>query len=564
MLRKIYGLLILTVSMTVGANGDATSEAPVGTSVCDEASTECIEKQDANAALKESNQEYYQYLVDQFSQVLPSDIDGLAAVVKEPSNSLFHYWYLNDNLAFNQYTYDYISARVTPSHLPGVVQLSAGKSFNHAYLQVLSGVSFGLSQQTKQQLAEQQKELETLASDLVDVYEYAFNPITPEQIDKAHRALESYKITIETKLDYVVDFVVAYKWSGRLVQDKRPLPFIGIAQASNLSQILPDIPASGAGVLQKLGLYLHSYRVINAMNNGFQHNAAMLNASISNVQSPSKERGGIKTFNPVDGLESERYQPRYDIGVALAAIANSLANRERTLRLTLRIAASKDNIGEQDLPGVITGKLIFIDELGRSIDLNLLTKTGSVTMDIAYQGYAYLPIQKASLSADGQSGWYFSDPIWQSIQHQGQDETGYQFAYQPAFHLSCHHHDGNFASLTGVLIANSPKVVITFDSNSEVLASLFEQTSGQGKLQFDGEWIKHGIEQRSYRYQMAEGTEGQKTLIFTSDSQLASASQANSLQVSIPSELKTADVLLVTYQYPAAEGNGTCPVENQL
>ncbi|WP_114785887.1 hypothetical protein [Vibrio tetraodonis] len=554
LLKRIFLVVMLGFPVGVGANGDSSTVNVADAKACEKEARACPSNQGSD--IKKPEQGYYQYLLNQFRQVIPGEMDGFAAVVKGANHSRFPYWYLNDNFIFNQYTYDYISARVLPDKAYGSAELLEGKSFNHAYLQVMSAISYGLNEQTKQQLAEHQKELETLASELVDVYEYAFNPIAPEYIEKANQALEPYKGTVETKLDYVVDYAVAFKWSGHAAKDKPPIAFSKLADANNLSQVLPEMPASGAGVLQKLGLYLHSYQVISAISNGFQHNSSMLKAAISNLQSPIHDSGGIKTFNPVDGSESKDYQPRYDIGISLADITNSLNSPDRTLGLTLYLDPEKAKSAQQAL----AGSLVFVDDVGRSVDLNSLAKAEPIKIEISYQGYVYLPIKKDSLSSDGQSGWYFNDPIWQSIQNQGQDETGYQLIYKPPFNLGCHNQGGNLAELTGVLIANSPKVMITFEGAAKALPSLFVQGSGIGKIQFDSQGPSLGVGQRSYRYRITDGKNGQKSLTFTSDNQREPDSQASTLKASVPLGLRMAEVLLVTYKYPAEQGNRACQI----
>ncbi|RSD32049.1 hypothetical protein [Vibrio pectenicida] len=560
--RRIYYVLLFFLPLTVNAEVDSASNSSAQQAVCERQSNECVDKHDIDSQL--APQEYYQYLLNQFSQVLPGEADGFSAVLADPAHSRFPYWYLNENLVFNQYTYDYISARVMPGKVEGTVQLSDGNGFSHAYLQVMSAIAFSLSQQTKQQLVEQQKELETLASDLVDVYEYAFNAITPEKINQANQVVEPYQVTIETKLDYVVQYVVGYQWSGRVAQEKPPLNFSQLADAKNLTQLLPDIPSSGAGVLQKFSLYLHSYRLISAVGNGLQYNSGILNALKNNVQFPTKETGGIRTFNPVDGSESDQYQPGYDIGISLADITNALNDGNRTIRLTLKTGRREGTPNSKGSVGKIASKVTFVDELGRSTDLNSLTESGQVMVDVAYQGYVYLPILRASLSAGGQTGWYFSDPIWQAFNNQAQDETGYQFVYRPSFNLGCFNQGGNLATLTGVLIANAPQVTITIDYTGESLPVAFANGSGQGKLLFEGEVPNNSLGHRNYHYQIAEkdNKEQVKTLIFTSGAQLVSdspsANNTNALQVTVPTALKMADVLLTTFRYPSAEGGGKC------
>ena len=413
LLKRIFWVVMLGFPVGVGANGDSSTVNVADAKACEKEASACPSNQGSD--LKNPQQGYYQYLLNQFRQVIPGEMDGFAAVVKGANHSRFPYWYLNDSFTFNQYTYDYISARVMPDMVHGSAELLEGKSFNHAYLQVMSAISYGLNEQTKQQLAEHQKELETLASELVDVYEYAFNPITPEYIEKANQALEPYKGNVETKLDYVVDYAVAFNWSGHAAKDE---PANGIFQACRCEQFNPSFTGDARfwrRGIAKLGLYLHSYQVISAMSNGFQHNSTMLKSAISNLQSPMHDSGGIKTFNPVDGSESKDYQPRYDIGISLADITNSLNSPERTLGVTLYLDPEKAKSAQQAL----VGNLEFVDDVGRSVDLNSLAKAEPIKIEVSYQGYVYLPIKKDSLSSDGQSGWYFNDPIWQSIQNKG-------------------------------------------------------------------------------------------------------------------------------------------------
>jgi hypothetical protein len=58
-------------------------------------------------------------------------------LVAYPAQGDFPWWYQNPNGVFNQSTFDYVSARVSPSGAPGTVRLSPSGGFPNAYMQVV-------------------------------------------------------------------------------------------------------------------------------------------------------------------------------------------------------------------------------------------------------------------------------------------------------------------------------------------------------------------------------------------------------------------------------------------
>ncbi len=230
---------------------------------------------------------YYSRWIEQLEQIVPPGYQGQLMPVIDPSHSQFPYYFLNNDLIFNQYTYDYISSAVLPGPINGTVQLSTSHSFTNRYIQLMSDISYELGPQDTAALKTLATELSRHATELVTTYEATFGIITQEQLLQANKRLESYNHPITTKLDYVVLYQFGYLWSNRQAESQAPLSFVQIATAKSLQTLFPNIPATGALLLPSLAAYLNNYRNILVRQNTLQYNNWALADALQNAQHPN-------------------------------------------------------------------------------------------------------------------------------------------------------------------------------------------------------------------------------------------------------------------------------------
>jgi hypothetical protein len=92
---------------------------------------------------------------------------------------------------------------------------------------------------------------------IVKAYEEIFGSITGQQISEAQTAIQNLP---STAFDYVLRYVLAYDWSGRMNAHEKPMTLNEMRTARNLLEVLPRMPISGSRVVTELAAYLSTYR----------------------------------------------------------------------------------------------------------------------------------------------------------------------------------------------------------------------------------------------------------------------------------------------------------------
>ena len=90
-------------------------------------------------------------------------------------------------------------------------------------------------------------------SAIVDAFEQTFGSVTAEQISAAQSAVPGLGAE---PLDYVLQYVLARDWSGRLTANAPPLTLSDMRAAPNLAGLFPSMPVSGSNVITELAAYL--------------------------------------------------------------------------------------------------------------------------------------------------------------------------------------------------------------------------------------------------------------------------------------------------------------------
>ncbi|NAW56300.1 MULTISPECIES: hypothetical protein [unclassified Vibrio] len=500
---------------------------------------------------------YYQYVTQEFRKVLPPSLDDNVAVVLDPEYARFPYWYVNENLIFNQYTYEYVSSRVLPGPVLGTVELSEGNGFTNAYIQVLSGTTYHLSIWQQTLLSQQQKSLEQLSNNIVQTYEQIYGVITDAQIESANTALTEFQVGISTKLDFVFTYVIGYLWSARDQQNLAPLSFTQLVNLPNLIRYLPEMPADGAILLPTITLYFHLYSRVKAVNDTLQVNTNALDQTLDNAQHPTHANGGIEVFDPVNGKVSPNLLPGYAIGLSLAEIQNALSDKSRVISLSFTV--SSDSKRQQTIEAgayPMQGKVMFSNDQGQAVNLGEIASDGKVTIDVVYQGYIYVPIFRADFSSSSASGWFYSNPIWQASQNCGRAVTGYHFVVPPPFNFSELAQGGDFGTLSGVLIANSPQVTISIQPSSTAQGEIksMADSLGMGSIRIEGVPLVGRLNQRFHHVSVTlpkEKSSGEPVYFVVTDSQ--DDDDEKSKPVTVPAEMQMADVLLASILYPGSQ-----------
>ncbi len=494
---------------------------------------------------------YYSRWIEQLEQIVPPEYQGQLMPVIDPSHSQFPYYFLNNDLIFNQYTYDYISSAVLPGPINGTVQLSTSHSFTNRYIQLMSDISYELGPQDTAALKTLATELSRHATELVTTYEATFGIITQEQLLQANKRLESYNHPITTKLDYVVLYQFGYLWSNRQAESQAPLSFVQIATAKSLQTLFPNIPATGALLLPSLAAYLNNYRNILVRQNTLQYNNWALADALQNAQYPNDLNGGIRTFDPLNG-DVSGYKAGYGIEISLAEIQNALNDKGRIITLHFSFGPPADKrdtpLGNTLVPD---GSFLFTGHTGETITLGNLAVNGKMSMTITYEGYVYIPFSSAAWRSNDSVGWYYNTPIAQATNTLPK-QTGYKFTLAPQKNVS---RSKKLGLLTGLLVANPPKVEITYEGTFGSESKALNDLPKKGALQFLARPFG-----TTYTPSLGVKTHidsNTTSILFTPVTERLDirqpAKDSASSDISVPVNLRMANVLLASVAFPAHE-----------
>lgn len=487
---------------------------------------------------------HYAQWLEQLRRAVPEGYNGLLVPVLDTAHSRFPYWFINTDLVFNQYTYEYISARVMPGPVVGTVQLSDGHGFTNAYIQLMNSIAYRLGPAEREALAVLASVMRRQSGELLSSYEKIYGTITSKQIEGAEKTVAGYGgPPIVTKLDYAILYVMGYIWSGRDDRQEPPLTFIEIAGAASLQRLFVNMPASGAQLLSQLGAYLESYRLVQVPNSSAQYNSRALAQSSYNAQNPDEANGGIRTFDPSSGAISEAYEVGYGVGISLAQIRNALNDDKRVIHLSFRFSGTPPQSAKRNRQLLPLDALVqFTAQSGEADGLDALRMSGEGTLSLTYRGFVYVPFTRTDWRPGGSGGWYFSDPIAQAAA--GRPQSGYCFVLEPPYDLGDLDHGGDFGALTGLLIANSPMVTITWGGLDGSQIEVIEQAAaGDRPLQLSAMVPSGRASQSAYRCTFRRQGSDAASLTFT---------PASPNPVTVPDALQMADVLLASVVFPGA------------
>jgi hypothetical protein len=471
-------------------------------------------------------QQFYSALQEQAMSAVKDTFKSTLYPVQYPAQGDFKWNWQNPNQVFNDATYQYINALVSPGNVANTIALSPGGGFANAYVAVLNDMVFSLSSSDQAKLTQAQSNASVQAGTIVSDYQNAFGTITAAQMAAAG---------FQTKQDYVIGYVLGSQWSGA----NPPLSYSTMASARNLKAMLPKAPAGGDQVITDVTVYLNLMQPVNGFSDELQNGAWTLNQLKANAMYPTALNGGIQTFDPNTGTILPGFNNGWGISDPISSINNDLQNTGRTIAIAMTTSKSSGNDLEVNVQGqtgfTIGSWLEFSTEASGGYDMSKTAGTSTdCSVSITYAGYSMVPAAPAAWQQASNSGFYYPDPIAQAVANGSQDVTGFKFLNTPPYQLGSVASGGNFGLLTNLLIANYPTVEITYTNAdySSFAQSWNEKVSGN--LTLFG-FIKLGsFSQGAYGSSFTQGSDNSTfTVKFSASPEVTG----------VPQNLKTAYVI---------------------
>lgn len=456
--------------------------------------------------------------------------------VQYPAQGDFTWNWQNPNQVFNDSTYQYINALVSPGEVPGTVALSPGGGFANAWVTVINDLVFSLSSADQQALTQAQSNASVQAQTIVTDYQNTYGTITAAQLTSAG---------FTTKQDYVIGYVLGSQWSG----SAQPLTYSQMASARNLKALLPKAPMGADQIITDVTVYLNLMQPVNGLSDLLQNGTWTLAQLKNNAQSPSAANGGIQTFNPNTGAPVPGFNAGWAVSSPVSSITNDLQNTGRTIEIGLTTSSSSGDelqVNVEGQAGFSVGSwLEFSTEASASYDMSRASGTSTdCSVNISYVGYSLVPAGPAPWQQATNAGFYFPDPVRQAVANTGQDVTGFTFLTTPPYEMASVASGGNFGVLTDLLITNYPTVTITYQhaDYTEFAQKWDEKVSGN--LTLFG-FIKLGsFSQGAYGSSFTKGSD---------DSSFTITFSASPEVTSVPQNLKTAYVIGAAVANPGAQ-----------
>jgi hypothetical protein len=409
--------------------------------------------------------EYYSALKKKADEAIGSIYKTRITPIQFPAQGDFNWFWQNANQVFNEATFNFGSARVSPgTEAPDTAQLSPAGGFPNAYVQVVTALQYSLSSAESATLNQAISNASAQAQAVVSTYQGIFGQITDAQMATAQAALGEFSVA--NKQDYVIGYILGYIWSGRRDEQKPALTYTEMSNARDLRALLPKMPASGVPVLADVTVYLNFIAPVNSLEDQLFLGGWIRNQLRTNTAAPTERNGGMKLVNPNTGAVTPGYQVGYGINAAISSIQNDL-NSSRSFSMSMAVSSASGSSLQVSIDGgagFSVGSLLRFS-LGTQFDYNMTTFQGTssdCTVEISYKGFTMVPNAAAAWQQATSTGWFFGDPIAEAVRNESRDVTGFKFTANPPYNMGPLASGGDFGMLTNLLISNYPTVKIHY------------------------------------------------------------------------------------------------------
>jgi hypothetical protein len=365
-------------------------------------------------------------------------------LIETPAQGDFLWFYENVNGLFNERTFDYISACISPSATyPALAALTPSGGFINAYVQMIAKIAYTMSAAQQSEINRVTLAAALQASTIISDYQASFGLITEANITQAQLVCGS---VVQTSLDFVISYQLGAIWSGRAASREPLLMYQQMQRTASvdaLLALLPAVPPNGGTVVSDVWTYLQKTASVAVLQSQAQGGSWLIAQLLSNTANPSGANGGMEMVDPLTGVPAG-WQVRYSITRAISAIQADLSDPSRVLTASSILSP---------VPGC---------------------GCKPVNMTFQFPGYTLVPVSAAPWDMIN-SGWFLGSAIAVAYAAQDNNVTGYRFVADPGYNLRPFAFGGTFGTITNLLISNYP--VVTMQGEQAPTRELSERLS---------------------------------------------------------------------------------------
>jgi hypothetical protein len=394
------------------------------------------------------------YLKNEAATILASALGGMPLVSFQTGTmGNFPYYYTDpNNLKFNNGTYNWINTNLLNNTPP--IRQQSGSYFTDLAIQVLSKVTYKLSQADQVTLNKAYTAAQNQQLALLTAWQAAMNGLPPgtgQPIDN-------------------VMAIICTTWANPVTN------LYGIKNSTNLYALLSNAPASGSTIIPLVAQYVDALVEGISLANAVTMNIAYVSNALAALQSPSATNGGIQTN---DG--TTKLHPGYTVTTPLPSIINSLQSTSNSIEISMDVSIANSSEYSVSINGGTAFNISFDDFFGVSVGGNasyfhdeIVQNASSVNISMTFTGANLVNYMPNTFDESTLTNWFFIQPILDAIKNKGQDVSGYQFSPDPEIDFTA---NGPFGILQGVAIAAYPSAIITVkSSNYQSIDTTFNQT----------------------------------------------------------------------------------------
>lgn len=365
------------------------------------------------------------------------------------------------NRRFNEKTYVWMNQCLEKRKESEPVSFDG--DYNGKFLQVITAISYGLSDKDQAQLNQSKINAEEQQAAVLDAWLTAYEKF-PEG-----------KAPIDAVFEVILkDWVTK---EGTTLQD--------LLNAPDLSEVLGKTPPSGQPVLDVIANYLEAMGDSLSLQNSVSLKNGILRSVRRSINSPSEKNGGIQLNDGTDN-----FYPEYLVSTPQDNILEGLKSKN-IVKISFKLSKSEEGDTLLSVGGEASFKIplgFFDIDLGASANYftNVITKKSkTIEINMEFNGVTVAKFGPEPFRVAGRKGWHFTDAIKEAIANGDQDISGFKFAPKPNVNFET---NGDFGVVNAVAISQYPTMKITvFSSDYQKIKTDFDAAANADlKLDFLG------------------------------------------------------------------------------